>query len=117
MALTDAGVLFIADTRNHRIRKVDSAGTITTVAGTGDGGDEGDGGPVTDATLRLPGGLAVGGGALSADTWNHRVRVLSLADQGPPPPTVPEVPLASLLPIAALAVFASSDMVIRRRKV
>ena len=46
----DGGVL-IADSNNHRIRRVSPAGTITTVAGTGAEGFSGDGGPATAATL------------------------------------------------------------------
>ena len=49
------GNLFIADTTNHRIRKVDSSGIITTVAGTGAAGFSGDGGPATAAQLSSPG--------------------------------------------------------------
>lgn len=58
------------------VRRVDSRGIITTVAGTGQPGFGGDGGPATRAQLSAPGGVAVlpGGGFLIADTGNHRVR-------------------------------------------
>ena len=49
-----AGNVYIADTRNDRIRKVDATGTITTVAGTGEQGYSDDGGPATEAALFLP---------------------------------------------------------------
>ena len=51
------GNLYIADAENHRIRKVDSEGIITTIAGTGEEGYSGDGGPATSAKLAYPSGL------------------------------------------------------------
>ena len=72
------GELFIADTTNHRIRKV-SAGIITTVAGTGTAGLSGDGGPATSAQLSSPYGVAITatGNLLIADTGNSRIRQMS----------------------------------------
>ena len=61
VAVDGAGNLFIADTGNHRIRKVTPAGIISTVAGTGNEGFSGDGGPATAAQLRAPAGVAVDG--------------------------------------------------------
>jgi VCBS repeat-containing protein len=81
-----AGALYIADRGNSRVRKVDSAGIITTVAGTGAAGYSGDGGPAGSAQVNLPIGVAVdGAGALYiADTTNHRVRrVATVANQAP----------------------------------
>lgn len=71
--------IYIADTYNNRIRRIDGHGTISTVAGTGDNGFAGDGGPATQAALRTPFGVAVGpGGDLYiADTLNNRIRLLS----------------------------------------
>ena len=46
-----SGNIFIADTENHVIRKVDTSGVITTVAGNGDGWYSGDGGQATEAEL------------------------------------------------------------------
>jgi sugar lactone lactonase YvrE len=68
------GNLFIAD--GNRIRKVDVSGIITTVAGTGVPGFEGDGGPATNAQLDYPFGLAVdsGGNLFIAEAANHRIR-------------------------------------------
>ena len=77
VALDGAGNLYIADTGNHRIRKVDAAtGNISTVAGTGEEGFGGDGGPATSAMLNGPNGIALdGAGSLYiADKENHRVR-------------------------------------------
>ena len=76
LALDKQGNLFIADTLNSRIRKVDRFGTITTVAGTGVAGDSGDGGPATQARLDLPFDVTVAanGTLVIADTGNHRLR-------------------------------------------
>ncbi|MFN7929482.1 MAG: hypothetical protein U0Y68_16345 [Blastocatellia bacterium] len=71
-----AGNLFIADTLNHRIRKVTPTGSISTYAGTGRDDFGGDGGPATAAWLNSPRGLAVDekGNLFIADTGNHRIR-------------------------------------------
>jgi hypothetical protein len=74
----DGGVL-IADSNNHRIRRVSPTGTITTVAGNGTEGFSGDGGPATAATLDLPVDVAAtrDGGFLIADYINDRIRKVS----------------------------------------
>ena len=59
IAYDAAGNLYIGDDTNNRIRRVNTAGTITTVAGTGAPGYTGDGGQATAATLWSPKGLAV----------------------------------------------------------
>ncbi len=72
-----AGTLYIADNGHHRIRRVDGAtGLITTVAGTGEYGFSGDGGPATQARLALPQGVFVdrAGNLYIADGVNFRVR-------------------------------------------
>ena len=76
VALDGAGNLYIADTANDRIRKVDSSGTITTVAGTGVSGFSGDGAAAVNAQLDLPYGVALDGSGnlYTADTYNHRIR-------------------------------------------
>ncbi|MBZ5619341.1 MAG: hypothetical protein LAQ69_11555 [Acidobacteriia bacterium] len=76
IALDRFGNLYLSDTDHHRVRKVSSAGVITTVAGTGAAGFSGDGGPATSAQLNLPYGLAVdpGGSVYVADLGNQRVR-------------------------------------------
>lgn len=79
VAYDGAGNLYIAETGNHVVRKVDTAGSITTIAGTGTQGFGGYGGPATAALLDSPQGLALGGGSLYiADTHNHRIRKLDL---------------------------------------
>ncbi|MBC5773665.1 cadherin-like beta sandwich domain-containing protein [Pontibacter sp. KCTC 32443] len=59
IAIDAAGNLFIADWGNHRIRKVDTNGIITTIAGTGTGGFTGDGGLAINAQIYHPLGVAV----------------------------------------------------------
>ncbi len=68
--------LFIADTGNYRIRKVDAGGTITTIAGTGASGFGGDGGPADGAAIGAVSSLAVddNGNLYFADQSNNRVR-------------------------------------------
>ena len=76
VALSSAGSLYIADSANNRVRKVDGAGVITTVAGSGTAGYSGDGGPATDAELDSPWDVAVdlSGNLYIADYNNHRIR-------------------------------------------
>ena len=61
MAVDAAGNLYVADANNRRVRRIDPAGIITTVAGNGQMGAEGDGGRATAARLGLPTGVAVDG--------------------------------------------------------
>lgn len=70
------GEVYIADSGNHRIRRVDATGVITSVAGTGEGGFSGDGGPAAQARLRSPGFLLfdAAGNLLIADRENNRIR-------------------------------------------
>ena len=76
VAVDDAGDLFIADAGNNRIRKVDSNGIITTVAGNGSAGFSGDGGSATNAACSYPVGVAVDdvGDLFIADAGNNRIR-------------------------------------------
>ncbi|HEX6290918.1 MAG TPA: SMP-30/gluconolactonase/LRE family protein [Herpetosiphonaceae bacterium] len=79
MAWGPDGSLYIADTGQHRIRKVSPDGVITTVAGNGTPGFGGDGGQGIYAMLGYPGGIGVGadGSLYIADTWNNRIRKVS----------------------------------------
>ena len=81
VAVDSSGNLYIADRNNHRIRKVDSTGMITTVAGTGQSGFSGDGGPAVQAQLRFPAGVEVdsSGNLYIADRNNHRIRKVDSA--------------------------------------
>ena len=76
VAVAAAGNLYIADRQNHRVRRIDPSGIITTVAGTGAQDYRGDGGPATDAGLRQPSGLTfdAAGNLYIADRQNHAVR-------------------------------------------
>jgi hypothetical protein len=69
----------LADTANHRIRVVDAAGTIRTIAGTGSAGYGGDGGAATAARLDAPCGMyvATDGDLYFADRNNHLIRMIS----------------------------------------
>lgn len=79
VAIDGIGNLYIADKYNNRIRKVDTAGMITTIAGTGIFGFGGDGGPATAAQFASPGGLNVdaAGNVFVADAGNNRIRKIA----------------------------------------
>ncbi|MEA3411387.1 MAG: RHS repeat-associated core domain-containing protein, partial [Pseudomonadota bacterium] len=76
IAAAPDGSLYLSDTRHDVIRKVDAAGVITTIAGTGSPGFRGDGGPALSAQLNDPHGLTLGvdGSLYIADAGNRRVR-------------------------------------------
>jgi sugar lactone lactonase YvrE len=81
VAVDGAGNLYIADRGNSRIRKVNAAGIITTVAGTGTSGYTGDGGPAADAEVSDPGSLALdaAGDLFLTDDENQVVREVSVS--------------------------------------
>lgn len=107
VAFDSKGNLYIADHNNLRIRRVDAkSGVITTVAGNGQRGFSGDGGPATAATLNAPAGLAFDAddNLYIADSGNHRIRRIDAAtgtmttvagsgpiDEGPPKGPIQEV--------------------------
>jgi sugar lactone lactonase YvrE len=72
------GTIFVADTINQRVRRIDPAARIQTVAGTGKRGFAGDSGPATKADLQDPTALALAkdGSLFVADTGNSRIRVV-----------------------------------------
>lgn len=76
LAVDSAGDLYIADQTNERIRMVNAGGIITTVAGDGTGGYNGDGIPALSADLSQPLGVVLDstGNLYIADTYNYRVR-------------------------------------------
>ena len=75
------GDLYISDTGNHRVRRIDASGVITTVAGTGSASYGGDGGPATLAELNSPYDARMGsnGCLYIADTYNNRIRRVDAA--------------------------------------
>jgi sugar lactone lactonase YvrE len=82
LALDHSSNLYIADTGNHRIRRLNlTTGIITTVAGTGIQGSSGDNALATAATIDSPTGLAVdaANNLYLADTHNHRIRRLNIS--------------------------------------
>jgi streptogramin lyase len=82
VAVDTTGDVYIADSANHVIRRIDPSGVIVTVAGAGGkAGDSGDGGPGTEALIQGPKGIVLDGrgGLLVADSGNDRVKRLDLA--------------------------------------
>jgi len=71
-----AGRVFFSDTGNQRVREIGTNGRIATIAGNGQTGGAGDGGPATSAQLNTPMGLALqrDGSLLIADAGNNRIR-------------------------------------------
>jgi sugar lactone lactonase YvrE len=86
LTMDAAGNLYVADSDNHRIRRISPVGVITTVAGQGAEAFAGDGAPAVAASLDTPRAVAISPGGLLtlADSKNQRVRQLdSLAAPGP----------------------------------
>ncbi len=81
VAVDGFGNLFIADQKNDRIRMVSTSGIITTVAGSGQKGFSGDGGPATQASLDGPSGVALdaSGNLYIVDHYNNRIRKVTFA--------------------------------------
>jgi streptogramin lyase len=76
LAVSADGSLYVGDTENHCVRRIDRSGRISTIAGTGRPGYSGDGGPAAAGQLSWPSAIAIGGegSVYVADTGNHRVR-------------------------------------------
>lgn len=79
LAVDQTGNIFFADRENNRVRKITSAGIITTIAGTGVIGFSGDGGPASAAQLNLPTSVAVdaAGNIFITDYGNFRIRKIA----------------------------------------
>jgi DNA-binding beta-propeller fold protein YncE len=81
IAVDDQDNIFLVDTENHCIRRIEAASRlVTTVAGTGHPGDRGDGGPATAARLKRPHGACVDdrGNVYIGDSENHRIRFVAV---------------------------------------
>ena len=76
VAVDAQGVLYVADGLHHRIRRIDADGRISTLAGNGGSGSDGDGGPAIDAQIGEPQGIAAAadGTVYFADRLHHVVR-------------------------------------------
>jgi sugar lactone lactonase YvrE len=76
LAVDEEGVLYIADSNHHRVRRVDPDGVISTFAGTGQLGSDGDGGPATEAMLSDPESLLfdTAGNLFVGDSGANRIR-------------------------------------------
>ena len=123
IAIDRNGQLLIADTGNHRVRRVGSDGVITTIAGSGRQSFCGDGGSATDACLDTPMDVKTDalGNIYIADTGNHRVRrvdptgvittVAGTGDPGRGPDGVVATTSALNYP-SALAVDGNNDLYI-----
>jgi sugar lactone lactonase YvrE len=82
LAIDREGNLYIADSGNYRIRKVSATGTITTVAGNGEGGASGDGGPAIIAAMMpmflavdTSGNVYIAGGTPIGTGWGRLRRI------------------------------------------
>ena len=76
LALDSSGDLYVADSANHRVRRISPNGIITNFAGNGNPEETGDGGPALSASLQLPSGLAfdAAGNLYIGDAGNYCIR-------------------------------------------
>jgi hypothetical protein len=81
LMIDTAGNLYVGDVGNYVVRKISSAGIITTIAGNGISGFSGDGGPATNAKLKTPRGMKMDGAGniYFADSDNGRIRKISVS--------------------------------------
>lgn len=79
LAIDAIGNIYFTDRSSNVIRKIDTSGVISTIAGTGASGFGGDLGTATSATLSMPHGIAIGPGnkIYFADMANNRIRMIS----------------------------------------
>jgi sugar lactone lactonase YvrE len=79
VAVLSSGAFYVADQKNHSIRAINAAGTISTIAGNGNAGNSDSGGLASASRLTQPSGVVVdvAGNIYIADTGNNRVRKIS----------------------------------------
>jgi uncharacterized protein (TIGR03437 family) len=107
VAVDSAGNLYIADAGNERVRVVNAAGVITTIAGDGVLGTTGDGGPATSAELNVPFGITLGGGGavyVSTQGSSGRVRVLTPSSSSS---SLPSINSGGIVSAGAFGAFTS----------
>jgi streptogramin lyase len=76
------GNTYVCERKGNAVRKIDAEGVVTTVAGTGAPGYDGDGGPARKATFRGPKGVRCDrqGNVYVVDTENHAIRKIDVRD-------------------------------------
>jgi RHS repeat-associated protein len=76
LAVDDAGIVYVADAYNNVVRRISHDGIITTIAGTGEEGYNGDGGAAIGSQLKVPIDIAIAhdGSLYIVDSWNNRLR-------------------------------------------
>ena len=81
VTVSSAGLLYIADQGNNRIRVIDTAGLISTIIGNGNATYTGDNGPASAATVNVPAGIAIdaAGNTYIADSGNNVIRKINVA--------------------------------------
>jgi hypothetical protein len=114
LGIDGGGNVYISDSGNNRLRKVDPTNVITTYAGTGAAGNTGDGGQATLATLNTPTGAVATDNVhvYFSDTGNNRGRGITSG----PPPVIAEVNYILLLPLSVLLVGGAGFIVVTRRR-
>ena len=79
IAIAPDNRIFFVERGSHRVRAIGADGRLQTIAGTGEFGRAGDGGPATSAQLNQPGGIAIAGNNLYiSDNGNHLIRAVDL---------------------------------------
>lgn len=120
----NAGNLFVVEMRNHLVRRIDAAsGLISTVAGNGQQGFDGDGGPAIHARLNRPHSIVLdaSGDLFICDIGNHRIRrvdaqtgrISTWCGTGQPEGPVDNAPISSRTPLKgprALCVDSANDL-------
>jgi RHS repeat-associated protein len=76
IAVDERGNVWVADTLNHKVRRIAASGVTTTIAGSGEPGEAEDGTSLGEAKFRQPSGLAIAGAVYVVDSKNDAIRVL-----------------------------------------